>query len=133
MCNTKPFKICSMCGYEWPTLEQFVKDSNLQVNGYQASVESVVDGLFMLTHDCPNCYSTLAVKVVDFEHWDTGARPARLNLLNEDCPRHCLDQNNLEPCHAECCMRWVRDVLQYLKAHKVPDGARAVQREAVPH
>jgi len=118
--NEEHYKACTLCGYEWQTLQSFVQDCNLTVNGYQACFEKAEEGLFLLTHVCPQCHSTLAVRASDFTHWDTGSRPGLLNMGKETCPGRCLNNDDLEPCTAECSMRWVRDVLQYLKAHHVP-------------
>lgn len=109
-----------MCGYAWHTIEQLVTDGTLRVNGYQAVLDSPVDGIFFLTHECPGCHSTLAVPVTSFADWNVGTRPAHLNALQEGCPGHCVNRDDLEPCSAECCMRWIRDVLQYLKRHEMP-------------
>jgi hypothetical protein len=128
--TTSAYKRCTLCGYKWDSIDQFVADGSLRVNGYQAVLGTAAEGVFFLTHECPGCHSTVAVPVLQFADWEVGPRPARLNALQEGCPGHCVDTNNLEPCNADCCMRWVREVLQYLKRHEVPQSAPAESEAA---
>ncbi|MBI5058605.1 hypothetical protein HZB60_02350 [candidate division KSB1 bacterium] len=118
--SAAPFKICPMCGYQWVTVEQLVTDGTLRVNGYQAAFGRAEDGLIFLTHECPGCNTTLAVGAASFAHWNLGPRCDHLSAFEENCPRYCTDRENLEPCPADCSMRWVRDVLQYLERHEIP-------------
>ncbi len=43
------FKVCSLCGTEWPGLVEFLVDQDLVVNGYQAHFKRPEDGLFLVT------------------------------------------------------------------------------------
>jgi hypothetical protein len=116
----EPFKTCPMCGYVWPSIESFVLDVALRVEGYQADFEVVEDGLFMLTHVCPGCHSTLAVRVEPFGSLTSTPRDYPLKLLTNECEGHCLSKDDFAPCASQCKMRWVRDVLTILHEHKLP-------------
>ncbi len=118
--QSQPFKVCTKCAYEWNTLEDLVADMSLRVDGYQVCFERAEEGLFMLTHECPNCQTTLSIPAAEFAHWKTGPDYYALKLLTDECAGHCLNPTNLEPCNAQCFVRWVRDVLQFLRTHQVP-------------
>lgn len=117
----EPFKICDMCGHQWNTLEEFATDEQLQVDGYISDFGRPEDGLIVLMHKCLNCRSLMCVEAGCFIDWRTEPIIADLRIMNGACPGYCLDSSNLEPCTQECSMRWVRDVLQYLQAHKIPE------------
>ncbi len=122
------FKICAMCGYQWKSLEEFATDVQLRLEGYMADFAQPENGLIVLTHVCHSCHSTLSLATGNFEHWRTGPIVTDLRMMSNECPGHCLDSANLEVCTVDCSMRWVREVLQYLKAHKIPEHLLAKER-----
>jgi len=121
-----PFKVCQKCRFSWQTVEQFVLESNLLVNGYKASFENPEQGVFMLTHICPQCRTTLSIPAGQFSSLYKGPEYTVLNFLNPECEGHCFREEDLRPCSVECSMRWVRDVLQYLRKHELPLECRVV-------
>lgn len=121
MDRAKPFKVCDMCGYEWMSIEQFVLDANLRVNGYQAMLTAAEGGLYILTHECPSCLSSLSVTVESLASLYTGERHPDLKFMSPECEGHCFKQDDLSACNVQCSMRWAREVLQYLREHKLPD------------
>lgn len=115
----KSFKTCSMCGFEWPTLASFIEDASLRVEGYQACFEYVEDGLIMVTHTCPKCFSTIAVPVRFFNEFRPKGPELPLLKDSDACEGRCVNENDLKPCAADCKMRWVRDLLQILRKHHI--------------
>lgn len=128
MGGNEPFKICNKCGYEWNTVESFVLDANLRVEGYQAMFGEPEDGLYILTHECPSCMTSLSVKVESLSSLYKGKRDPDLKFLSPECEGHCFKQYDLSACNVECSMRWAREVLQYLRNHKLPDKIATVEK-----
>lgn len=117
----QPFKQCRVCQHCWNELSDLVKDRSLDIAGYQASFKSVEEGLILFTHLDDNCHSTLAVKAKELKELYFGPAFLVHNTGKADCKGHCLDSSDLEPCAAECDMRWVREVLQVLRSHEMPE------------
>lgn len=115
------FKTCPMCNYQWHSIEEFVIDLELRLEGYMADFGRPEDGLIVLTHTCPSCRSTMSITAGSFANWRSDPIITDLLFMSDECPGHCLNPNNTEACTVRCSMRWVRDVLQYLKAHKIPE------------
>lgn len=120
MGNEQIFKTCSSCGTTWQSMKQFLEDKELVVEGYQASFSDSMDGLFLMTHSCEDCGSTLALKTGLFRELYHGPEFTEHRTNMPGCDGHCLNENDLEPCDQECDMRWVRDVLQMLKNYGAP-------------
>ncbi len=111
------FKTCQMCLTDWETIQAFVEDDSLFVNGYQATLGTPDEGLYLFTHMKPDCGTTLAIKVATFKDLYEGPVRETLNYGKETCPGYCNTVNELRTCNQDCSMRWVRDMLQVLKAH----------------
>jgi hypothetical protein len=107
-----------MCHTVWEDRESFVSDPTLALNGYQAFFDNPDEGLILFTHRVEGCLSTLALKARAFRPLYKGPHEDFLNAGAESCSGHCSDHRNLEGCQARCSMRWVRDVLQLLRAHR---------------
>ncbi|MDK9698827.1 MAG: hypothetical protein OEM52_01575 [bacterium] len=118
----QPFKQCRVCQHCWNELSDLVKDRSLDIAGYQASFKSVEEGLILFTHLDENCHSTLAVKAGELKQLYQGTTFLVRNTGKVSCEGRCLNSNDIEPCAAECDMRWVREVLQILRSHELPDN-----------
>ncbi len=118
--ESEVFKTCSLCETEWGDLVTFVRDEELTLKGYQPKFGSPENGLFLLTHSCEGCGSTLAIKAGMLKELHGGPFYDDLNVGKDGCERHCINQNSFEPCDQECSMRWVRDILQILKSNGAP-------------
>jgi|WetSurMetagenome_2_1015567.scaffolds.fasta_scaffold274859_1 hypothetical protein len=65
------FKRCSLCGQEWKTREEFLKDKNIILNGYQwnrhnVKLQTGTGGLLLFTHHNEQCGTTLALAASHF-------------------------------------------------------------------
>jgi hypothetical protein len=114
---------CSLCGTIWLDYQAFFSDSDLVVNGYQASLGDADQGLILVTHDVPHCGTTLAVIARDLRPLYRGPVWPEVQAGTDPCPRHCLDDGDLESCTVRCSMAWVREVLQWLRRHELPSHA----------
>ncbi len=130
MSGLAPFKVCDKCGFEWNTIEEFVLDTNLRVNGYQAMLSNADEGLYILTHECPACLTSLSVTVGSLASLYQGVRFTELKFLSPECEGHCFKTDDLSVCKVECSMRWAREVLQYLKEHRLPEKVRTLLRSS---
>lgn len=109
------FKKCPMCGYIWPTREDFLKDKLLNLNGYSADFEKLEYGLFFFTHNKTDCGSTLVLEAVNFLDMYDGPKYSERKTKEPGCPGYCLDQDNLERCDMFCECAFVREVLNKVK------------------
>jgi hypothetical protein len=114
--NELLFKTCPCCGETWETQRSFVVDQSLRLNGYMADFEELELGLLMFTHDDKDdkCGSTMALHVQDFMNLYRGPVYEERRMGKEDCPRYCLDKENLQRCNAACECAYVRDLIQII-------------------
>ena len=120
MKEKSPYKSCPLCGRIWHAPADMVCDQTLKLNGYQADVPNPEKGLLLFTHESDGCYSTIGVYAIDFRFMHDGIIYPECHFQQADCEGRCLDESDLEICHAHCCMAWVRDVIQYIRRHEVP-------------
>ncbi len=114
------FKRCAYCGYVWENIRDFIADSSLHVNGYQAAPEDPQRGLIMVTHEVEGCGNTLAVRASELSVLYDGPTHQERMIKLEPCRLLCLDSANIEECKVECDLAWVRQVLQHLRRHELP-------------
>jgi hypothetical protein len=114
------FKTCPGCLTTWMTSIELVQDITLEFNGYQASFDRAENGLFFFTHHLTYCHSTLAISVRCFKDYYNGPEYKIHNTGSPTCSGRCLLTKNYETCHEICDMRWIREVLQYLRRHEIP-------------
>ncbi len=104
-----------MCSTRWETLEDFISDPDLVINGYLADFERLEWSLFYFTHMKPDCRSTLAVEAKSFFSLYHGKRHSERRTGKEDCPGYCLDKNELGRCDAFCECAFNREIIQIIK------------------
>ena len=121
----EPFKTCSKCGKIWNSISDYILDKTLVINGYQANFVQPENGLILATHHEYDCDSTLSVYAQSIRHLSASETYQTLNKGKDTCKMLCVDQGNLEYCGAECSMAWVREVIQYMREHRMPEGYRA--------
>jgi hypothetical protein len=113
-----PFKTCPNCFGKWHTRDNFLSDSQLELNGYKADFEKLDYGLFFFTHKKDSCYSTMAIEVVDFKDLYSGEIHTERKTGSEECPRYCLDKEQLDRCDAMCECAFVREIIQIIQNKK---------------
>jgi len=106
------FKRCPNCGYKWPTREELLIDPDIELLGYQVNFERLKAGIILFNHTCKG---TLALYVTDFADLYTGPIFTQRATGSEQCPGHCLHQDDFRPCPAKCECAYVRHILQKLK------------------
>lgn len=114
------FKSCTMCITTWESLDSFLTDPHLSFIGYQANFGVLDEGLFLFNHNTATCGSTMGIKVRTFVSLFNGKKYTDSKALSEDCPRHCLDQANLERCNATCENAFAREIAQIIQDRMAP-------------
>jgi len=117
------FKRCPLCGKQWLSLESFVEDEEINVNGYMAMFDDPEKGLILVTHRVPHCGTTLAVQAALLKPFYEGPFYSESKAGLEQCRRLCLARHALEECDQPCALAWVRAVLQYLRRHELPSAS----------
>jgi hypothetical protein len=113
-----PFKICPNCFESWQTRDEFVSDDQLELNGYKADFEKLEYGLLFFTHKKAGCCSTMALEVFDFKGLYSGTIYTERKTDSKDCPRYCLDKEQLDRCDAICECAFVREIIKIIQDQK---------------
>jgi len=125
----KIFKKCSCCGTAWETLNDLIRDEQVQIIGYQAAFSDSYEGLFFFSHRTAECGTTIALPVSCFARLYKGPE-FTVNLGNSDkCSGLCKSVHDLGECTNECEMRRARDIIAVLES-RGPDEVLARLDEA---
>lgn len=112
------FGRCPGCGVGWSSRDELLSDDAVSLTGYIATFESLLIGWYQFTHLQPDCESTFTVEVGKFiDLYDGDLYEERKTGL-EECPRHCYEPENLEPCDVKCEFSFVRSIMQKLREIK---------------
>lgn len=122
-----PIKTCAMCSTDWPDLESFVTDPQLQIVGYQARFDRPNEGIVLVTHMRPGCRTTLGITVEQLRTLYSGPEHTRRMTGAAECKGLCLENGCLEDCEAPCQMAWVRRIIQFMRRHELPPECRQAQ------
>jgi hypothetical protein len=109
------FKICSLCGTVWKSRHDFISDPLIELNGYQVCLLELKYGMFLFSHNRENCHTTMALPVFAFLDLYTGPRYPENKALSPECPRYCINENNLERCRVFCECAYIREVIQLIR------------------
>ncbi len=112
------FMRCPMCEMVWQDRNIFLRDTSLEISGYQVDFDSLDMGLFLFTHKIDGCFSTLSVRAKEFYDLNPGKQYSQSRTLKDDCPTYCLYQDSLEECRAHCECAFVRDLLLIIQKIK---------------
>jgi hypothetical protein len=104
-----------MCSTKWETLENFLDDKSLEINAYQADFENLEMSIFFFTHKKDNCFSTLAIEAEKFISLYSGRKYAGRRTGEKECPKYCLDIDQLNRCDAFCECAFNREIIQMIK------------------
>lgn len=106
------FSECRVCNRQWPCREDFLRDEEVVLIGYQANFVALEKGLFLFNH---SCHGTLSVEVHKFADLYQGDIFEQRKTGSESCAGYCLHRNVLKPCPAQCECAYVREILQLLR------------------
>ena len=105
------YKKCLRFGYEWATLDSFLRDPNIVLIGYQVNFNELAVGIFLFNQ---SCQTTLAIHANDFKDLYDGPIFTERASGSEECPGYCLLQYELCPCPAQCECAYVREIIQLI-------------------
>jgi hypothetical protein len=106
------FKTCPKCGHSWATRAEFLDDPGVQCIGYQVDFGELIAGIFLFNH---SCWGTLGIEVSAFRDLYDGPVFQNRATGTDECPKHCLHENDLEACGAKCECAFVREILQIIR------------------
>ena len=106
------FKNCLPCGNKWFARDDFLKDSSIEIVGYQVNFDNLSAGHFLFNHSCG---ATLALSVRYFNGLYVGPIFEERATGSDDCPGYCLYQNQLDTCAARCECAYVRNIIDIIK------------------
>ena len=107
------FKRCTCCEAPWTSRDEFLKDCNIQLIGYQANFNDLELGFLLFNH--LTCESTIAVPAGAFRNLYDGPVFAERLSQSESCPGYCLHRDSLENCYSKCECVYVREILQIVR------------------
>ena len=107
------FKICSACSNPWFTREEFLRDADVHLIGYQANFIDLELGYFLFNH--MTCKSTIAIPAGLFSDLYTGPVFAARMTGSESCPGYCLQEAVLDPCQQKCECAYVRRIMNVIR------------------
>ena len=106
------FKICPMCGQTWSTRDSFLRDSGLNLVGYQVDFGELTSGVFVFNHSCKGI---LAVRVGNFSSLHDGIVFVDRATGSDECREYCLHEEELRPCPAVCECAHVRELMHVIR------------------
>ena len=106
------FKSCTVCDFTWTGRDSFLSDPNIKIIGYQVDFHGNKDGLFLFNHKCG---TTLSIPVNTFRDLYNGPKYKNILANDEQCPNHCLDENDLSSCGLECKLAYGREIIQIIR------------------
>jgi len=111
------FKICPCCKKEWPTVQDFVRDTNIEIRGYQANFTNPLEGYFLFTHLPQECRSTFTIKAAELSDLNPLIRElSQFKPGNEGCLGYCKEVNNLQQCtNSRCPGTHIRKIINAVK------------------
>lgn len=109
------FKLCPCCGHRWHDREEFLGDPTCTLIGYQRSFFALESGPFLFNHLAPGCGTTIALPAREFLDFHVGPVFEQNLYGTSECPGHCLNVHDTEPCPSKCECAFVRSVLQTVK------------------
>jgi hypothetical protein len=120
ICEDEPFKQCSLCGTVWPEFRDFVTDPTVRVVGYQPNSIDPELSLILVSHNTPDCHTTLGVRLSVLRGlWD-GPQWAERGMGLDGWISPGSGEPRPEEWRVEGEMAWVRQVLEWLRRHELP-------------
>ena len=111
--ETPLFKKCPVCKRVWETRTDFLDDPDIIIIGYQVHFKELSEGLFLFNH---SCNATMTLRAGAFRALYDGPIFKTRLTGTDDCAGHCLVEDELRPCPAECDCAYVREIMQLIKA-----------------
>lgn len=127
--KTDAFKICPNCQASWPTMDEFLSDPELKMNGYQIHFDDLAGGIFFFTHHHEGCFTTLSIPVTDF--LPLNDIPFLATRDKELCHNSdfCARQGSILPHPAACECAWVREILKTVREWDKAENPTSIPKQ----
>jgi len=125
MSDKPSFTACRTCLKEWETIEEFVLDGEIKVEGFLPDFGRPELSTYMLRHVTTECKAAMQLQAGRLIGLYDRLKHQQLLLMSSECQGKCLDYRNLDPCKAKCIMSWTRDIMQCLRTHSLPSASGA--------
>lgn len=119
------FKTCPLCSTSWYTIDDFIRDSEIEVIGYQPHPEKTGAGLFIFGHR--HCNSSISVQLEALSDLQVcltqdadsvyiiGPDMIQEENSTEVCYTNCLRKTDSSNGNKRCECAYVREVIQLIK------------------
>lgn len=104
------FKSCSVCRKSWSSRDDFLRDRDITLIGYQPDFDDLKHGTLLFNHDVSGCKTTMEIEIERFADLYKGPLYPTSLKGTEECSGHCLRIENLNTCDKPCANAWARQV-----------------------
>ena len=102
---------CFICDTRWEDRDDFLRDHQIKLVGYQVNFVNLAYGLFLFNH---SCNTTLSLPVAAFKDLYKGPIFKERATGSEECPGYCLHHDEQRRCSAHCECAYVREIIQII-------------------
>jgi len=114
----RPFATCGSCAHVWPTWDEFVRDSQLRMLGFQGTLGHPDTNLLVFEHRCGSTVSVLTKRLRHLLPEPVHGVNLRSLRGTLDCPGHCLSLADLEACDRPCTNARDRELIKLVQQLK---------------
>ena len=105
------FYRCQLCEHEWKTLDEFLDDADVVLEGVHAKPIEPNEGIMYFTHSANGCGTTFGKRTGEFREL-IGRTPFTVDLSETKyCPGQCSRPKDFSNCGKPCSSLWVRQVI----------------------
>ncbi|RJP71842.1 MAG: hypothetical protein C4532_06955 [Candidatus Abyssobacteria bacterium SURF_17] len=95
------YRTCE-CGHAWKTRDDFLRDKNVKIVGYQPDFVNHKYNHFLFQHTMKGCGQFLGVRASDFQELREKECANELCFAKEQCPGYCKNTLDLRVCSVNC-------------------------------
>jgi hypothetical protein len=105
------FNKCPGCGFTWNKRDDFLKDNDVELIGYDANFEALELGNLLFSH---RCGTVIPLHVDGFRDLYNGPIYRERKTGSAECMGYCKRRDELRPCPVKCECAWVRELVQVI-------------------
>lgn len=91
--------ICPNCQYPWNSLEELIRDPDVEVVEFHCNVLSPEKSKIVLQHNQQCTLNLFASELASLKNWSNSDD---VLIFQQSCPWLCLNPDNTEICHTQC-------------------------------
>ena len=112
------FRTC-VCGETWKTRDEFLRDKNVRILGYQPDFINHKYNHFLFQHRVKGCGDLFGIRASDFSDLREKECPNELCFGHDDCPGYCIDAFDLRVCSITCRNASDRKVASKIRSRRI--------------